>query len=271
MPQSATVLVVGGTHLGVCIAEALAETGTHTVIYSLAGVTRQPKLPHGVRVHRGGFGGVDGMTVWLKDHKITDVVLAAHPFAGQIAAHTTQAALCANLPLFVLKAGYWKQKPEDDWQWVETLEQIGGVVNDRKPRAVFLALGRGAAARLPHLTGAQHCILRIADPLESQAIPKEMFPGPAACRNFKVISAKGPFTTEAEMQVFEKEGVDLLVCKDSGLASGDARLQAARSLGISVLMLKRPEPPKIWHTSAHIHCFSDHNLLIARLKSKEQK
>jgi precorrin-6A/cobalt-precorrin-6A reductase len=62
-----TVLVLGGTAEARALAAALVDDGVD-VLSSLAGRVSEPALPVG-RVRTGGFGGVEGLALFLVEHR----------------------------------------------------------------------------------------------------------------------------------------------------------------------------------------------------------
>lgn len=52
-----------------------------------------------------------------------------------------------------------------------------------------------------------------------------------------------PFSVTEETELFERLGVDVLVVKNAGGDASRSKLDAARALGLLVLMIKRPAPP----------------------------
>jgi precorrin-6A/cobalt-precorrin-6A reductase len=96
---------------------------------------------------------------------------------------------------------------------------------------VFLATGRQS---LPAWNGliARSVHLRVIDP------PDEPFPFRGG-----FVMARPPFDQAAEAGLFAQLGISHLVVKDSGAAEARAKLDAARDLGIEVIVLRRPRGP----------------------------
>jgi precorrin-6A/cobalt-precorrin-6A reductase len=55
-----------------------------------------------------------------------------------------------------------------------------------------------------------------------------------------LILARGPFGVEAEIALMRDERVEVLVTKNSGGTATRAKIDAARVLGIEVVMIERP-------------------------------
>ena len=58
-----------------------------------------------------------------------------------------------------------------------------------------------------------------------------------------IVEARGPFTLAGELALLRREQVSVLVSKDSGGALTAAKLDAARELGVRVIMVRRPAAP----------------------------
>lgn len=61
----------------------------------------------------------------------------------------------------------------------------------------------------------------------------------------ELLLARGPFDTAAEYALLHARGIDTIVCKNSGGDATDGKLQAARRLGIRVVMRDRPPRPPL--------------------------
>lgn len=223
------VLILGGTTEARRLAEALAGRDGVEPILSLAGRTERPALQAGT-TRIGGFGGVDGLAVYLRRENIDRVIDATHPFAAQMSRHAAEACLRENVPLLVLTRPPWRASVEDFWIEVES-NRAAALALGAAPRHIFLTIGRLALADFvcaPH----HHYLIRTIDP-----------PGDLAfLPDHRVILARGPFTIDAEMVLLREHRIDVLVTKNSGGASTEAKLDAARALRMPVILVARPAP-----------------------------
>ncbi len=219
-----SVLVLGGTGEARALAAALSTDGVD-VVSSLAGRVADPLLPVGdVRV--GGFGGAGGLADWLRAHGTTAVVDATHPFAARITDHAARACTATGVRLLRLQRPGWSPQPGDDWRWADSLAQAATMAHG----TVFLTTGRqgiGAFAALPG-----RVLVRSVDP------PTEPLPAGAT-----LLLARGPFSVDDERALLTGHGVDVVVTKDSGGHMTEAKLTAARELGIKVVLVRRPPLP----------------------------
>ena len=69
-------------------------------------------------------------------------------------------------------------------------------------------------------------------------------PEPAALpRNHHLLSSRGPYRYDDEHALLEDYRIEALVTKNSGGEMTRAKLDAARNLGVDVVMIQRPELP----------------------------
>src|SRR4051794_41677149 len=107
------VLILGGTAEARALAAAIVDSGVH-VVSSLAGRVRDPALPVG-EVRIGGFGEVEGLAAWLREHGVAAVVDATHPFASTMTAHAVSATAAVGVPPLVLPPP--RRAPGPGWAW----------------------------------------------------------------------------------------------------------------------------------------------------------
>lgn len=224
------VLVLGGTTEAARLTERLVEVdGIHTTM-SLAGRTARPAAGPGAR-RVGGFGGAEGLASHLRDAGVDLLVDATHPFATTISANAVAAAAEADTPLVRLCRAAWSPEPGDDWHPVAD-EREAAAALPAGARA-FLALGAGRLSAFrsrPDLV----FVVRTVDP---PALP--LLAGP-----HEVVNGRGPFDTAAETALLERLAVTHLVARNSGGSGAYAKLEAARTLALPVLMIARPPAPR---------------------------
>lgn len=224
-----TLLVLAGTREGREIAAGLAARRL-PVLASLAGRTRRPLDP-GVPVRTGGFGGEEGFRAALRDHGITAVIDATHPFAEHITARTARICHEEGVPYLLVRRPGWTPGPGDAWTRIAREAELAQHV----PRGatVFLATGPQRLAAFAGLDGRRVLCRRI-DPA----------PGPFPFEEGQWVVSRPPFTLADETALLSLMGVDVLATKDSGGEDGRAKLDAARALGVKVVLLDRPPPPE---------------------------
>lgn len=221
------ILILGGTGEARELAAVLVAGGTD-VLSSLAGRVRDPRLPEGP-VLIGGFGGADGLADFLTAEGITAVVDATHPFAAGITANAATAAARARVPLLILRRPGWDADPS--WRVVADIREAAAAVRDWPGEAVFLTTGRRDLAAFAG--DDRHAFLvRAVEPPDGPA-PERM----------TLILDRGPYTVAGETALMREHGIGLLVTKDSGGLMTAAKLQAARDLGVDVVMVQRPALP----------------------------
>lgn len=224
------VLLLGGTTEASALARLLAEAGIAATL-SYAGRTEAPK-PQPIPVRVGGYGGAEGLATFLRAQRITHLVDATHPFAARMSANAVAAAEAAGVPLLALTRPAWQ--PAEGDRWTRVRDIVGAIAALEGPaRRILLALGRmhvaDFAAQPQH-----HYVLRFVDaPAEPPALP-----------DHHLVIDRGPFTTEGDRALLEAHRIDLVVCKNAGGRGAEAKLVAARALGVPVLMIDRPVLPQ---------------------------
>ncbi|OWJ70154.1 precorrin-6A reductase [Haematobacter massiliensis] len=219
-------LILGGTTEASRLAAAMAKARLPAVL-SYAGRTLVPRAqPVSVRI--GGFGGVDGLTEYLVRERIGRVIDATHPFAAGISRNARAACDRTGTPLLRLERPGWMPGAGDRWVSVPDMAAAAAALSGAR-RHVFLAIGRqnlDAFAGLPQ----HHYLLRLVDP----PVMPPPFP------DFSTVIGRGPFDPAEERVLLERHGIDIIVTKNAGGEGAEAKLCAARLLGLPVLMIERP-------------------------------
>ena len=210
------------------LAAEIARAGIDA-IYSYGGRTRAPAdqpLPTSI----GGFGGVSGLADYIRRENITHVIDATHPFAAGMSRNAVAACAETGAPLIALERAPWTRTTGDNWIETHDVNAAVAALPDA-PTNVFLAIGRQHIA--PFASKPQHAYtLRFVDPPEA--------PLPFAA---DVIVSRGPFTLQGELEMLRARAIAWIVARNSGGDGARAKIDAARMLGLPVIMISRPQLP----------------------------
>lgn len=215
------------------MARILADRG-HDAIFSYAGRTNKP-IAQPLPTRIGGFGGVEGLIHYLKDHAITHVIDATHPFAAQMTRNAHAACQTLALPLAGLERAAWQAQEGDQWTTASSIEEAVEALPDctQTPARVFLAIGKQTlqpfAAKPCH-----HYLLRLVDEPD----------GDLPLSRCDYVVERGPFTLEGDYALLKAHKIEIIVSKNAGGVGAAAKLDAARKLGLKVVMIDRPETPQ---------------------------
>lgn len=220
----AKTLILGGTGEARALAQRLVAAGQE-VITSLAGRTASPVAPAGgLRV--GGFGGVDGLVRYLTAEQIDRLVDATHPYAAQISANAVGACAASGVRLLRLLRPGWQEPEDAPWRHVADISAAA----DALPHGgtALITSGHGG---LETFFARQDCrqIVRL---IESPVAPLPWF--------MTLLLDRPPYDLAHEKALMVAHGVTHVVSKNSGGAQTEAKLEAARALGIGVIMIDRP-------------------------------
>src|SRR6218665_2640052 len=218
------ILILGGAAEARQLANRLVVVG-HDVTTSLAGRTQDPILPEG-GLRMGKFGGIPGLSAYLRAAGIQRLVDATHPYAGLISINAVAASRQTGIPLVRYMRPAWEQKLGADWTTVETAAEAAAVL---PPNAdVLLTTGHSG---LEHFLERDDCQF-VVRTIEAPALELP--------RHASLLQTRPPYTVSDEMALMEREGITHLVTKNSGGAQTAAKLEAAQRLGVKVIMIARP-------------------------------
>ena len=154
------------------------------------------------------------------------VVDATHPCAR----YPEVASACCSrlgLPYLRLARPGWSPGPGERWRRFAAIEEAAASVPTTA--RLLAATGRKSQPALESCH-AQLIALRVADPPEA---------GGWGEGRIYLRSSRSP-SIESEMALLRSHSISHLLTRDAGGAEGRAKLDAARVLGIEVLMVERP-------------------------------
>ncbi len=222
------ILVLGGTGEALALSfEIRAQGPQYDLIYSLAGRTPQPAMiPQATRI--GGFGGVAGLISFLRTEAVDALIDATHPFASRISEHAVQACNKTAVAHLVLARKPWRAQPGDRWTVVDAIEQTFPECIGHR---VFLALGASHIKDFAQVS-AQRFVVRSATPIPGLQNDRFVWLPLACLRDLA-----------SERALLQKYRIDQLICRNSGGAAAYAKIEAARELGVNVMLIRPPPLP----------------------------
>ncbi len=223
----AQALLLGGTFEARALAERMAATPWIEGQVSLAGRTATP-LPQALPVRVGGFGGVDGLAAYLTQQGVTHVIDATHPFAVKMSINAREACARTGVSLLRLTRKPWRPIIGDAWIEVADTAAAARALGSAS-RRVFLTIGRQGVAAFRDAPRHKY-LLRVIEPPQESDLPPDC----------AVIADRGPFSLGSESELMRAHNIEILVSKNSGGALTYAKIEAARALGLPVVMIKPP-------------------------------
>jgi precorrin-6A/cobalt-precorrin-6A reductase len=224
------ILLLGGSSEASSLATRLSADARFTAVLSLAGRTASPKGPP-IAQRVGGFGGGTGLADYLAEHGVDALVVALHPFAARMRANALAAACLTTTPLLIIDRPPWRPAAGDRWTRVPDMAAAARAIGG-EPQRVLLTVGRQDLA--PFKAEPQHAYLA-----RSIEVPSPLDLPPGA----EVLLARGPFTLADEQRLLSARKIDVVVTKNAGASATEAKLTAARTLGLRVIMVDRPPRP----------------------------
>lgn len=229
-----SLLILGGTADARKLTEKLHMQGL-ALTYSVAGLVRTPDVP--CDVVSGGFSQFGGLTQYLKQRldeqkPITAILDVTHPYAEKMSATAVLAAKQLGIPCWRFHRPPWDAKRGDHWQIFKSWETLLPLLVDKQ--SVFFTAGQLDEATILTLDAL------LKGKKQRQLLRTAVKPKVTMLESMDWIKAIGPFEYQQELELMKAYKVDVLVSKNSGGDSTDAKLYAARELGIPVFMLARP-------------------------------
>jgi precorrin-6A/cobalt-precorrin-6A reductase len=149
-----------------------------------------------------------------------------------MSANALAACRATDTPLAMFTRPPWTREAGDRWIEVATMDEAVNAVGT-SPRTVFLTQGRLQLAAFARAPQHRYIVRTIDRPAKIDVLP-----------DCKLILARGPFSLAEELALMQREQIETLVTKNSGGRATYAKIEAARTLGIEVVILRRPPAQK---------------------------
>ncbi|MGG1401236.1 precorrin-6A reductase [Bacillus salipaludis] len=231
------ILVLAGTSDARALALEIMKEG-----YGLLATVVTDNAAHelgesGISVHTGRL--TDNEMVSLIESKgIQAVVDASHPFAEEASQNAISAAKQAGVPYI----RYERESQTFHYEKMTVVESYheAAEIAASKKGVVMLTTGsktlqiftekllgkpdiRLIARMLPRVDNMEKC--------EQLGLPQK-----------NIVAIQGPFTKEFDQALYKQYGITLMITKESGkVGSVDEKVEAAKDLGIEVIMIGRPK------------------------------
>ncbi|MBU8907809.1 precorrin-6A reductase [Desertibacillus haloalkaliphilus] len=230
------ILVIAGTSDARELAIEIDKQGyqliTSVVTENAAKSLTEARLP--VRV--GRLAAID-MVDFIKEHQITLIVDASHPFAEEASRNAIEAAERSDTPYI-----RYERKEITSYDAIVTkvasYEEAADVASNHQG-VVMLTTGSKTlptfAQKLVGLEGVRF-LARMLPRKDNLELCEQL-----GIEQKNIIAIQGPFSKELNKALYRQYGVTLMITKESGkVGSVDEKVEAARELGIPIVMIQRP-------------------------------
>lgn len=232
-------LIFGGTLEGRSLSEWMSRMEwPHTVCVATEYGEEVMEPAKDVSVHQGRMNEEE-MVRFLIHGKYTAVADATHPYAVEVSKNIRKACERAKIPYIrLLRDGQEKEQEREKENLV--------YVEDSKEAAKWL---EGRQGKIFLTTGSKELPVYVEGLSDPSRIFARVLPSAKVvegCRKLglegkQICAMQGPFSMEMNQAMLRQTGASYLVTKDTGKTGGfPEKLQAARNLGIQVIVIQRP-------------------------------
>lgn len=219
------ILLLAGSAEGRAIAAALAPRNDLRVTASqLMPARSSGPLP--VETLTGRLGA-EGLARLVKTRRISAILDATHPFAARISAQARALSADLGLAYGLVLRPEWTPGPQD--HWAEYADAAAMAAAFAPGQRIFATTGRDSLNALTQRRDVMIYARRLGTP-EPQPDLKTL----------RYVFDQGPFSTDQEVATLRDFAIDVLAVKNSGGVANFTKLDAARQLGLPVLLLRRP-------------------------------
>lgn len=225
MTQGLHILLLGGSSEARLLAETLSALEIAYTVW-LSEAPRGPApLPQVPQLRR--FPDVAAMQDEMAQGGFTAVLDASHVFDPATTEQGYSAACALGLPYLRIERPAWNINAYPRWKSVPSVSQANTCIG--KGARVFCATGWDS---LPEYSGFLGDVLMLRQTRRHDRAVSSPY--------VELVFGDPPFDAASEVALFEKLGVDLLVCRNLGGTGSWPKLEAADVLGLDVILIDRP-------------------------------
>jgi precorrin-6A/cobalt-precorrin-6A reductase len=208
-------------------------------VIATASIARQGMMPIslGMPTRIGGWKDESDFRDWLRHEGVEAILDASHPFSTHMTARAHRVADELGLDYLRFIRPQWLPRPDDNWTFLNGCEEVEMHV-PAGARALIDTNAYGSD-RLGELSG-RRVYFRFRDRRPEFEFPEHWRP---------IIAGRRP-SVHDELKTFRMHGIDWLVTLNAGGVEEVPKLEAARRLGLSVAMVRRPPLPEASRVSS---------------------
>jgi len=231
------ILIFGGTTEGKQVIQLMNQLKQR---YHYSTKTKVEYADDSFGVYRFGVLDEAALFYYVQQHKITQIINAAHPFASLLHQTIEIVSQRLNLPVYRLERVYEQEQKNTLIHYVDNYEKGLGLLFQQFEGKQLLALsGVQSIPKLRPYWSLYTTIFRILDRASSLEFAiKQEFP------KAQLILAYPNKEITEEIAVYQNYQAEIILTKESG-GSGylATKIKAALSLEIPIIIIKKPKTP----------------------------
>ncbi len=230
------ILMLSGTQDGRALGTAIAKSG-HRLIMTAVSEYGGERLPvHENIEHRVGHLDQSEMVALIEERQIRMLVDATHPYAVAASENAIAAAEEAGIAYLRYERPDLKAEAEKGIVYIKSYEDAAKWLSQTEGH-IFLTIGSRRLKPFVDTLAPERLTARVL-PVVSvlEACVK------LGLRPNQIIAMQGPFSKEMNLAMLRRFNAKYLVTKASSTVGGfEDKISAARELGMTVLVIERPD------------------------------
>jgi precorrin-6A/cobalt-precorrin-6A reductase len=157
----------------------------------------------GLRPDLAGFGGVDGLADWVRQHNVDMMLDMTHPYAAQMSRHVAAVADALSLPTIAFHRPPWIAEADDQWAVFDSWQAMAKAV----PAAAKLFIAGGSRDLEAFCQRSDISLLIRGLNLDQYKLKYS---------NINIIKSLPNKSVELEAGLLRDHGITHICCKNSG-------------------------------------------------------